>query len=184
MFIPSTSDYHANEMVNEINGQFILPRTLDKDQKQHLIDLGIIKYASETFGSTTVESEPVEVTEKMKNYAKVVQAVARDAIGKEITVSFVRSEATHSAWYGINNITYNLKYCGGAKFFDDFTDEGWGLLIHELSHDKSPNQGEYPMPHASKEFLSEMQRISGFVVNKGKLHYLGQVPEFYAERSQ
>lgn len=185
LFIPSTSDYHANEAVNGINGQFILPRTLDKDQRQHLIDMGIIRYASEAFPTRTVGSEPVEINIQMENYAKVVKAVAKDVIGKDIDVRFVKSESTHPAWYGINDITYNIKYLpNGIRFFDQFTDYGWGLLVHELSHDKSPNQGEYPMPHSSKEFLSEMERISGFLINKGKNHYLSQVPEFHKENLQ
>lgn len=179
LYIPSTSDFHANEAVNNINGAFILPRTLDKDQRQHLIDMGVIQYASDAFGSKTVGSEPVQPTEKMLKYAQIVKVIARDVIGKDITVSFVRSEATHSAWYGINDLTYNLKYLsGGEKFFDQFSAEGWGLIVHELSHDKSPNQGEYPMPHASKEFLSEFQRISGFLILKGKESYLSKYPEF------
>jgi hypothetical protein len=179
LFIPSTSDFHANEAVNGINGAFILPRTLDKDQRQHLVELGVIRYASETFGSQTVGSTPVEPSAKMLKYAEIVKTIARDVLGKEISVSFVISDATHSAWYGINDLTYNLKYLsGGEKFFDQFSAEGWGIIVHELSHDKSPNQGEYPMPHSSKEFLSEFQRISGYLILKGKEHYLAKFPEF------
>jgi len=179
LFIPSTSDFHANEAVNGINGAFILPRTLDKDQRQHLIEMGVIKYASETFGSQTVGSTPVDPSAKMLKYAEIVKTIARDVLGKDISISFVISDATHSAWYGINNFTYNLKYLsGGEKFFDQFSAEGWGIIVHELSHDKAPNQGEYPMPHSSKEFLSEFQRISGFLILKGKESYLAKFPEF------
>ena len=179
VFIPSETDYHANERVNETGGQFIIPRTLDKYDKQHLEEIGVLRYAGKVFRSSPSEyCENVEPTEAMGKYSKVVKLIAKDLIKKEINVFFVKSDSTHPAWFGINSITYNLPYLtGGKKFFEEFSVEGIGLLIHELSHSESPNEQEYPMPHSSAIFLSEMERIGGEIGKVGIDHWIKQSEE-------
>ncbi len=167
VYVPTDSDdYHANEKVNDIGGQFILPRTLDRDEKQHLKDIGVLKYALEEFGSgISKEYKVIPPTEKMIAYSNIVIVIAKELIRKDITIEFCNSDITHPAWYDANKLVYNLRFLPkGKKFFDDFTQYGAGLLAHELSHDKVPAQNEYPMPHSSKEFLREFERISGALI--------------------
>jgi len=167
VYVPTdTNDYHANEKVNEVGGQMILPRTLSKDEKKHLKEIGVLKYALEEFGSgISKEYKVIVPTEKMIAYANIVIAIAKELIKKDISIEICNSDISHPAWYDSNKIVYNVRFLPrGKKFFDEFTPYGAGLVAHELSHDKVPADMEYPMPHYSKEFLSEFQRISGVLI--------------------
>jgi hypothetical protein len=167
VYVPTdTSDYHANEKVNDTGGQFILPRTLSKDEKKHLKEIGVLKYALEEFGSgISKEYKAIAPTEKMIAYANIVIVIAQELINKTITVEYCNSDISHSAWYDSSKVVYNLRFLPrGKKFFDEFNPQGAGILAHELSHDKVPAEMEYPMPHSSKEFLREFERISGALI--------------------
>jgi hypothetical protein len=167
LYVPTdTADYHANEKVNQIHGEFIKPRTLSRLEKKHLSDIGAIKYALDEFGSgISKEYKVIPPNETMISYANVVIVIAKEMINKDITVDFCNSDISHSAWYDGNKIVYNLRFLPhGRKFFDKFSPEGVGIIAHELSHDKVPAEMEYPMPHCSPEFLSEIERISGKLI--------------------
>jgi hypothetical protein len=95
---------------------------------------------------------------------------------KEIQINVCNSDITHPAWYGGSQLTYNIRFLKGSKkFFESFSEWGIGCLVHELSHDKVPAEQEYPMPHQSPEFLSELERIAGAIGIKGFKYWLDKV---------
>lgn len=175
LYIPSSVDSEANESVNKFGGQHILPNTLDRDERNHLRELQVVKLATDDFASgLSKEYTEIELTETMIEYIKVVQRVAKDVIGKDIDVEVCDSDITHPAWFGFGTLTYNIRLLPRKRnFFDNFTEYAIGLLVHELSHDKVPAEQEYPMPHQSPEFLSEIERIAGRIGMKGFDYWKG-----------
>lgn len=169
LYIPSTVDSEANEAVNKVGGVNILPNTLDRDERNHLRELQVVKLATDDFGSgLSKEYKKIEPTEEMEKYFAIVKKVAKDVIGKNIDVEVCDSDISHPAWFGFETLTYNVRFLPKRKnFFNDFTEYGIGLIVHELSHDKVPAEQEYPMPHQSPEFLSEIERIAGKIGMKG-----------------
>lgn len=175
VYISSQSDSDANEGVNSVGGQFI-GNEMNRYEKEHLKDLKILKNATEDFGSSSASySNPVEPNEQMKYYANIVKAVARDVLHKEITIQFVNSDATKSAWYGMSDLTYNLEKLGGKKFFDEFSVTGIGLLVHELSHNRKVEGQIINLPHSAPEFLEEMERIGGEIGKVGIDYWINKV---------
>lgn len=169
LYIPSKVDFEANESVNKVGGQTILPNTLDRDERTHLREISVVKLATDDFGSgISKEYKEIEITPQMEKYFQVVKLVAKDTIKKDIEINVCDSDITHPAWYSGSNLTYNIRFLAGRKkFFDRFTERGIGIIVHELSHDKVPAHQEYPMPHQSPEFLSELERIAGVIGAKG-----------------
>ena len=179
LYIPSTVDHEANESIGKVGGQSILPNTLDRDERKHLRDIGVVSLATEAFPSgLSKEYKEIEITPQIEKYFEIVKSVAYDLIGKQIRINVCDSDITHPAWYGGNLLTYNIRLLKGRNhFFDRFTEYGIGLLVHELSHDKVPAEQEYPMPHQSPEFLSEIERIAGAIGSKGFNYWIAKAPQ-------
>ena len=171
LYIPSSTDYHANEAVINSGGQLLPAGMLDRETREHLKDLDMLESSTERFGSTQAEfCKHTKQTEKMKWYADVVKHVAGDVLEELIAVDFVESDASLSAWYGSSTLTYNVKILG-RDYFDDFTEQGVGLLVHELAHHRvGITDG---IAHLSGDFVHEMQRISGIIGHRGIKHWVG-----------
>ena len=173
----ASSDYRENERAQEAGVYLIKSGQLDQEVVQNLKEQGVIKYASKEFSTSGWESAvDVEPTEKMVWFAKVCQAVARDVIKKEIRVTFCRTERTNSpadyTQMGCR-LRFDVKFCGGKKFFDEFSAKAIGLLVHELAHDKLGNNDGYA--HFSHEYIHEMQRIAGLIGKNGIQHWIDKV---------
>lgn len=150
------------------NGQF------DGATRRHLEEQGLVKYASKQFASNSKASaEAVEPTDKMAWYAEVVKTVGREVLRNEMEVMFVASDFEGQAWFdssmGIPTMVYNTRRLGQG-FFDEFTEEGVGLVVYGLACNKEVvnDFGMY-----SRSFIAEVQRIAGIVGKFGIRHYIG-----------
>jgi hypothetical protein len=181
VYIPSSSDYHANEAVLEEGGKLLKQGFFDRETRDHLKEMDILKLSTDDFASQLATSKPVtELTMGMELYRIIIKAIARDCIKKEIEVIFVESDSSHPAWYGSDVMTWNVSRVA-KKEFDDFSEWSVGTIIHELSHDKEHHEGEN-VPHYTKEFVSELERIGGIVGKKGISYYFNQAKTWEPEQ--
>lgn len=170
IFVPSTTDYHANEAVLNNGGKLLRDGFFDRETRNHLKEMEILKVSTDVYASSSSERcEPATILPEMIIFEKIVKAIAKDTIKKEIDINFVNSDSSHNAWYGNNSITFNVENLD-KNFFKDFTHYGVGLIIHELSHDKEHHEGEN-VPHYTKEFISELERIGGIIGKNGIAYY-------------
>ena len=173
--VASTTDYRANERAEEAGYHLLRSGELNSDITGNLKSTGSLLYAGQAFSTTAWEfAESVEATTDMQFFAKVCKAVARDTIGKDVTVSFVTTKETEeAATYGHNAITWNVRNMGGKKAFTQpYSGSVLGILVHELAHDKvGQNNG---FAHLSHEYLDEMERIAGICFYRGIEYYVKQ----------
>ncbi len=178
-----SSDYRENERAMEAGVHLVKSGELDSDVVSNLKDQGTLKYASKEFSTSGWETaKRVEPTIDMLNFAGVCRAVARDVIDKNIRVNFVTTDHTPEiAMYGSNNLLWNVRLCGGKKFFVGFVPKAIGILVHELAHDKLGNNDGHA--HFSHDYIHEMERIAGLIGSKGiqywvlKVQKMGQVTQ-------
>lgn len=176
IYIPSQADYHANEHVLETGGKLLTPGFMDGETRKHLKDLKILKISTDDFASdSSKRCNIIEPNVEMKLYERVTKMIAKEVLGKDIDVAFVDSDSTHGAWYGHNTLTFNVGTLG-KSFFTQFSPYSVGLIIHELSHDKRHDEGEN-VPHFTREFISELERIGGIVGSKGIQYYVDKCRE-------
>ena len=177
-------DHRANEQALE-SGALIGERVFDFETKQHLLDLGVVDYSSDVFPTTLAASKRIyDLTNEMSWFAKVVKVIARDTIEKDISVIFVDSpESSSVAQYGSSTMTFNVGHSSvGKSWFEKWTAENLGTVIHELAHDKEIANG---FAHLEMSFVREIERIAGEIAIKGLSHYLkvAEVPQkFWAEQ--
>lgn len=172
-----SSDTAENERAKQA-GVYLIPQgTLDSEVVNNLKDQGTLKYASKEYSATGWEfAKKVKWTDGMKFFAKVCKAVAKDVIHQNIDVDFVTTENTdeiadYKSQSGIMNLRqshslqWNVRVCGGVKFFDKFSPKAIGTLCHELAHDLKGQNAGYG--HFSHEYINELGKIAGLVGEKG-----------------
>ena len=170
------SDHQANEECIEQGGGIISTGTLDKEARQHLMDLGVVSRASDKYGEKggdaggrySASEEVVKPSEVMVNYALVCKRVAKDCVDVEPIIRFVKSKRPALAWWNRDapSLTFNVKHLG-TTFFDEWNERNVQLLIHELSHHGGHGKYEYEIEHYSKQFVDELERIGGIIGHKG-----------------
>lgn len=170
-----SSDHRENERALEAGVHLVKSGELDSEVVANLKSQGTIKYASVEYSSDGWElAIHVEPTPEMENFANICNAIGRDVLGKEITTDFVTTKHTREiANYGGSNISWNVRLCGGKKFFNKFGVKAIGTLAHELAHDKlGNNDGD---AHFSHEYIHELERIAGEIGVKGIQHWIDKV---------
>ena len=170
-----SSDYRENERALEAGIHLVKSGELDSEVVANLKSQGTIKYASDEYSSDGWEmAVHVEPTPEMENFANICNAIGKDVLGKEITTDFVTTKHTREiANYGGSNISWNVRLCGGKKFFNKFGVKAIGTLAHELAHDKlGNNDGD---AHFSHEYIHELERIAGEIGVKGIQHWIDKV---------
>ncbi len=180
-----SSDSTENERARDAGAYLIPQGTLDSAVVKNLKEQGTIKYASKEYATSGWEhAERVEQTDGMKNFAEICIAVAKDVIKQDISIDFVTTKNTPEiADYSkegsimdlrsAHSLHWNVRACGGKKFFDKFTAKAVGILCHELSHDKYGNNNGYG--HFSNEYIEEFGRVAGEVGFKGIQHWIDKV---------
>tara|TARA_R110002012_G_scaffold64769_1_gene170235 strand:+ start:22649 stop:24115 length:1467 start_codon:yes stop_codon:yes gene_type:complete len=169
------TDYRANEKAMEAGYKLVKGSELNMDIKSNLKESNLIDYTSKVFSSNNfVGAEVVEPTENMKFFAKVCNEIAEDTIDKSIKVGFITTEVKEVANYGGDTLTWNMRFCGGKKAFDDFENNAYllGVVIHELAHDKIGNNEGFA--HLSHEYLHEQERIAGICFKHGIDYYINR----------
>ncbi len=173
--VESKTDYRANERAEKAGCYLVKGSQFDSAVRDNLKSNGSLKYASSEYGADEFEcAKAVVPTPEMVWFAKVCVVVAKDVIKKIIFVDYVTTKHTEElAEYGSKNLTWNVRTCGGKKFFKTFSPKAIGILVHELSHDKyGGNEGH---AHLSLDYLHEMERIAGFVGEKGIQYWIDKV---------
>ena len=175
------SDHQANEECIEAGGGIISTGTLDREARQHLMELGVVERASEKYGEKGgdaggryAETEKhVKPNEAMVDYAIVCTKVAKDCVGVTPTVRFVKSKRPAWAWWtrASPSLTFNVQHLG-MSFFDSWKERNVQLLIHELAHHNGHGEYEYEIEHYSKQFVDELERIGGIIGNAGIVKWL------------
>lgn len=175
VLIESTTDYRANERAIEAGYELISGAELDPSVRINLKKLEVIKYATKEFGTSAFEFAQVVIpTEKMIWFGNICQSVAMDVIKKDIMVKFCTTKETDEvADYGKNTLTWNVRNCGGKKFFNTFSEQAIGILVHEFGHDVLGNNNGHA--HFSHEFLHEMERIAGVIGKLGINYWIDKV---------
>lgn len=182
-----SSDSAENERAMT-SGVYLIPQgTLDSAVVTNLKEQGSLKYASKEFSATGWEhAELVAENEQMKFFAKVCQEVAIDVIKQNITVTFVTTKNTDEIadYQKESNIMdlrpehslhWNVRACGGMKFFNSFSAKAVGILCHELAHDKYGQNKGYG--HFSHEYLDEFGRVAGEIGKKGIQYWIDKVQQ-------
>ena len=170
------SDHQANEECIDAGGGIISTGTLDKEARQHLMDLGVVQRASEKYGEKGGDAggryaeteQHVKPNDAMVDYAIVCTKVAKDCIGVTPTIRFVKSKRPALAWYNRDapSLTFNVKHLG-TSFFNSWDERNVQLLIHELAHHGGHGKYEYEIEHYSKQFVDELERIGGIIGHRG-----------------
>ena len=170
-----SSDYRENERALEAGVHLVKSGELDSEVVANLKAQETIKYVSDEYSSDGWEcAVAVEPTPEMENFANICNSIGKDTLGKEITTGFVTTKHTREmANYGGNHISWNVRLCGGKKFFNKFGVKAIGTLAHELAHDKlGNNDGD---AHFSHEYIHELERIAGEIGVKGIQYWIDKV---------
>ena len=95
-------------------------------------------------------------------------------------MSFVTTKHTNeAAQYGHNNLSFNVRNCGGKRAFEDATDPRLlGLVIHELAHDKLGSN--YGHAYSSHDQIHEQVRIAGICFSKRIDYYITECKKVLA----
>ena len=180
-----SSDSAENERARDAGAYLIPQGTLDSSVVNNLKNQGTLKYASKEHSQSGWEhAEQVLQTEQMKFFAKVCKAVAKDVIKQEISVDFVTTKNTDEvadyskegsifALRPAHSLHWNVRACGGKKFFNNFNPKAVGILCHELAHDKYGQNNGYG--HFSNEYIKEFGRVAGEIGHKGIQHWIDKV---------
>jgi len=180
-----SSDSAENERARDAGAYLIPQGTLDSAVVNNLKDQGTLKYASKEHSSSGWEhAEKVQWTDGMRNFAEICKTVAKDVIKQDIVVDFVTTDRTEEYADYTNeadilnlrpahSLHWNVKRCGGKKFFDKFNAFAVGTLCHELAHEKFGQNNGYV--HFSHEFIAEFGRVAGEVGLKGIQHWIDKV---------
>jgi len=180
-----SSDSAENERARDAGAYLIPQGTLDSGVVDNLKEQGTLKYASKEHSSSGWEhTESVSPTEQMNFFAKVCQAVAKDVIKQDIKVEFVTTKNTDEvadyqkdanifALRPAHSLHWNVRACGGKKFFNDFKAKAVGILCHELAHEKYGQNNGYG--HFSNEYIAEFGRVAGEIGKKGIQYWIDKV---------
>jgi len=154
-FDPNANDEATSHGFNVIKGS-----QMSKEEWNQIKRYDIIKSTSTMFGGTGLAEEKT-VTPKDVQYvfAEFAQKVAREALKVNISVHFVRSGISASAYYnpGAHSLTFNLSKLPG-NFFDDITQQNIDLLVHELGHEKGN--------HTEHNYHKCITKLAGWMVMK------------------
>lgn len=177
VYIQSQTDPRANEKAIESGGQLIKRNWLDSDAREHLKDIGVISYASETFKTNYGSSEQIEPNEDMIWFERVTLEIMKDTLDSEIPIFFVKSkEVTDLAWmaemFGCYSLTLNTSRLG-KQFFKKYKAKQIALVIHELAHKDA--EVENGMSHLSHKYIDETIRIGAIIGEKGIQYYINKV---------
>ncbi len=177
VYIQSQTDPRANEKAIESGGQLIKRNWLDSDAREHLKDIGVISYASETFKTNYASSEQIEPNEDMIWFERVTLEIMKNTLDSEIPIFFVKSkEVTDLAWmaemFGCYSLTFNTSRLG-KQFFKEYKAEQIALVIHELAHKDA--EVENGMSHLSHKYIDETIRIGSVIAEKGIQYYIDKV---------
>jgi hypothetical protein len=134
-------------------------------QWDNLSRAGIAPKASNKFATPKPFSEdgtpaevidPKDYSQGMTEVVAFVHEMAKELMGRTITVTIVREMNIGMAAYGDGDFIFSLKGCG-RKFFDTWK-ENFGsvmaLVLHEFTH-------QYESNHLSDNFYKKMQWLFG-----------------------
>lgn len=172
VFIESTTDGRANDIVKEMGGRTLPKGFLDRDTRSHLMEMEVVKSATDEFSPTEFENlKPVEITSGMEFVMELTKVVAREVINKNIRCTVVDTDSEVKADYSQEfGLRWNSRVFD-KEFFNTVSPEMVCIIIHELSHDKEGDDC-IKSSHYSSGFVSEIQRIGGIVGYRGIQYFI------------
>jgi hypothetical protein len=129
----SPFDENANDEATSENFNLINGAELSKDEWNKLKENDLIRTASDLFGREGVPGTEVEPTPKQKIFADFAKKFAKEFIGINISVHFIKAQVKDGAYFGGNELEFIINKLP-KNFFDEITEENINLLIHELGH--------------------------------------------------
>jgi len=159
-----SSDTEANEKALAEGYQIIHPRTLGEEERSRFEQLGL-EHSTDVFGRTPAPADYVEPDEDMTRVAEYAMVLARELIGKEISVSFFKQfDNPSAAEYGCGELSFNISRLGYAWFRQGITPEVTALIVHELAHEAS--DPDYAHGHVYVNRLAKLAGMLPFLATK------------------
>jgi hypothetical protein len=137
------SDREANDRAAAAGYTVIPGRTFSKGAWENVRGTGVLPAGQVTptpkpFSPDGDPAEHVEETEAMARYAEFCRALAREVLGHDIQVSFLKTFNATAA-YGGRHLCFNVGRLGKRYFEGPLTEKKLSLIIHEFGHDRAAN---------------------------------------------
>ena len=117
--------------------------------------LGLMISSTSLFGTKGLEDEPeVSPTDRQREYATLAKRVAKEFLGIDIRVKFVKSDSIQRACYGGRELILNLTQLGNGFFTSkNWTYDNYHIIIHEVCH-------EYGH-HTETAYMNNLSKLGG-----------------------
>ena len=144
-FDPNANDEAISHGHHLINGA-----ELSKDEWKKLKENNLIQSSTELYGKTGVSGTDVIPTQEQQKFARFVKKVAKEFLGMNIIVKFMKAPVKDGAYFDGVVLTFIVNRLP-KDFFNSITEENQNLMIHELGH-KAGNHTE----HAYHQLLTKL----------------------------
>ena len=112
---------------------------------------GQVTPSPKPFDPNGAPAEYIEPDENMETFAVFAKALARESMGVEINVAFLK-QFNAAAAYGNRRLTFNVSNLGRDWFAAPLREDQLDLLIHEFGHQYSGN-------HLSRDFSDALTKL-------------------------
>lgn len=116
--------------------QVIHGREMSPAEWENIRRAEAISSTAQKFPTEFEYAESVEPDENMKRVARLAKRIAQLCFDKDISVEFCKWPGTVAAQYGHGRLTFNVRQLGKRFFECPFSADVFGLLVHELGHEK------------------------------------------------
>lgn len=143
-------DPNANDEAISHGHHLISGAELSKDEWKKLKENNLIQSSTELYGKTGVSGTDVIPTQEQQKFAHFVKKVAKEFLGIDIIVKFMKAPVQDGAYFDGMRLTFIVNRLP-KDFFNGITEENQNLMIHELGH-KAGNHTE----HAYHQLLTRL----------------------------
>ena len=129
-FDPNSIDDALSHGYNIVNGS-----EMSKEEWENIRNAGAMPSSTDLFGKGIAPSTPCSPTPQMEKVAILAKKIAHRLLGIDLHVHFIKSpQASESANFGCNTLTFNVSRLGNSFFSQPVSEETINLICHELGH--------------------------------------------------
>jgi len=152
------SDAEANARATSLGYKVVHGGSFSRQAWEHIrrsqamLPAGRVTPTPKPFDPEGNPAEHVEKTEGMHGFLTFCRALAREIMGVDIAVHFLKTFNARAA-YGNRTLSFNVSSLG-EKWFNTIGQEQIDLVIHEFGH-------EYASDHLSDRYYRALTRLAG-----------------------
>jgi len=148
--IENPFDPNANAEAISRGHHIIRGNELSSEERAKMQEFDMYTTTTDRYGKTGVPGTEVEPTPEQERFAKFAKKVAKEYLGIDLTVRFMKANVSDCAYFGSNELLYIVNKLP-KDYFDEINERNLNDLLHELGH----KAGNHP-DHAYHQLLTRL----------------------------